>query len=81
MPEHASPARREPEEGFLPKRPPRPPAESLFVRSVATAGVVGVATAVAAILASQDVQGWVIGLVASLLSVIVAALLWRSRTL
>ena len=74
-------ARGEPPEGFLPKRPGRPPAESIFVRAVATAGVVAVATAVAAILASQDVSGWAIGLVASLISVILAGLLWRSRML
>ena len=81
MSDPAAPAKREPEEGFLPKRPARAPAESIFVRCVATAGVVGVATAVAAIMASQDVQGWIIGLVVSLISVILAALLWRSRLL
>jgi hypothetical protein len=76
-PEGQAPA-APPAEGFLPKRPERRPAESAFVRVVATAGIVGVATAVAAIMASQDVDGWVIGLVASLISVIVAAFLWRS---
>jgi protein-S-isoprenylcysteine O-methyltransferase Ste14 len=81
MSDPAAPVEREPDEGFLPKRPARAPVESIFVRFVATAGVVGVATAVAAILGSQDVHGWIIGLVVSLISVILAALLWRSRTL
>jgi len=81
MSDPAAPVEREPEKGFLPERPARRPAESIFVRFVATAGVVGVATAVAAILATQDVDGWIIGFVVSLISVILAALLWRSRML
>jgi hypothetical protein len=56
-------------------------AESLFVRLVATSGVVGLAVAVAAILGTQSVDAWIIGLVASLMSVVLAAVLWSSRTL
>lgn len=59
----------------------RPGAESLFVRLVATSGVVGLAVAVAAILGTQSVAAWIIGLVASLMSVVLAAVLWSSRTL
>ncbi len=85
VPESAEPpppeARSDPVEGFLPKKPTRAPLESVFVRGVATAGVVGVATVVAAIMGSQSVSGWVIGLVASLITVILAAFLWRSRKL
>jgi hypothetical protein len=55
--------------------------ESVFVRVIATLGIVGVAVAVAAILGTQGVQAWVIGLVISLVSVILAAILWSSRTL
>jgi hypothetical protein len=55
--------------------------ESLFVRLIATLGIVGVAVAVAAVLGTQDVRAWVIGLVISLVSVILAAILWSSRTL
>jgi hypothetical protein len=56
-------------------------AESLFVRLVATSGIVGLSVAVAAILGTQSVAAWIIGLVASLLSVVLAAVLWSSRTL
>ena len=55
--------------------------ETAFMRVVATAGVVGISVAVAAILDSQDVEGWIIGLAVSLLSVILAAILWSSRQL
>jgi hypothetical protein len=49
------------------------------MRMVATAGVVGIGVALAAILDSSDVAGWIIGLAVSLLSVILAAILWSSR--
>jgi hypothetical protein len=55
--------------------------ETVFMRLVATAGVVGICVAVAAILDSSDVQGWIIGLVVSLLSVVLAGILWSSRQL
>jgi hypothetical protein len=71
----------QPEKGFLSPQPRRRRVESVLVRVVATAGIVGIATAVAAILGTLDVAGWMIGLVVSLLSVILAALLWRSRVL
>jgi hypothetical protein len=67
--------------GFLSPRPARRHAESVLVRVVATAGIVGIATALAAVLGSLDVAAWLIGLVVSLLTVILAALLWRSRIL
>ena len=35
----------------------------VFMRVVATGGVIGVGVALGAILASSDVQGWIIGLV------------------
>ena len=59
----------------------RPHVESLFVRLVATSGIVGLSVAVAAILGTQSISAWVIGLVASLMSVVLAAILWSSRTL
>jgi hypothetical protein len=55
--------------------------ESLFVRVIATLGIVGVAVAIAAILGTQGIHAWIIGLVISLVSVILAAVLWSSRTL
>jgi hypothetical protein len=51
------------------------------MRIVATLGIVGIATATGAVLAGQDVQGWIVALVASLLSVVLAAVLWSSRQL
>jgi len=56
-------------------------AESLFVRLIATSGIVGVSVAIAAILGTQDISAWIIGLVASVVSVVLAAILWSSRTL
>jgi hypothetical protein len=55
--------------------------ESVFVRLVATGGIIGIAVALAAILGTQDVAFWIVGLVISLVSVILAAILWSSRTL
>ena len=68
-------------ETFLPSRGGRPRIESLFVRLVATGGVIGIGVALAAILGSQDVDAWLIGLVVSAVTVLLAALLWSSRTL
>ncbi len=67
--------------GFLPTRPGRLRIESVFVRLIATAGVIGIGTAVGAILVANDVAGWITGLAVSTLSVILAAVLWRSRRL
>jgi hypothetical protein len=53
--------------------------ERLLVRVVATAGIIGIAVLLGAILGSQDVAGWIIGLVVGLVSVILAAILWSSR--
>ena len=51
------------------------------MRLIATGGIVGIGTALAAILGSQDVDAWIVGLVVSGVSVILAAFLWSSRTL
>jgi hypothetical protein len=67
--------------GFLPPSPPRAGVESIVVRCIATAGIVGIGTAIGAILIAANVAGWISGLVVSLVSVILAALLWRSRRL
>ena len=67
--------------GFLPTSPARLGVESVFVRFIATAGIVGVATGLGAILAAADVVGWIIALVVSTISVLLAAVLWRSRRL
>jgi hypothetical protein len=56
-------------------------AERLLTRLVATSGVVGIGVALGAILASSKVQGWIIGLVVALVSVVLSAILWSSRQL
>jgi len=75
------PGRRSREHGMLPERGTRPALESALVRSVATAGVVGIGVVLGAILVSQDVAGWITGLVVALVSVILSAILWSSRRL
>jgi hypothetical protein len=47
---------------------------------VATGGIIGAGTGVAAIMGSQDVEAWVIGIVVSGLSVLLAAVVWSSRS-
>ena len=74
-----APASREP--GFLPSEPGRRQSESLLVRVVATAGIVGIGVALGAILGASDVEPWITSLVVALVSVLLAAVLWRSRTL
>ena len=67
---------------FLQRRSsPRRRIESLLVRLVATCGILGISVALAAILGTQSVQAWIIGLAVSALSVVLAAVLWSSRTL
>ena len=68
--------------GMLPARERRRTGvERGFMRLVATAGIVGIAVALGAILVDQDVDGWIFGLVIGLTSVILSALLWSSRQL
>jgi hypothetical protein len=55
--------------------------ERLLVRLIATCGIVGIGVAIAAIMVSSKSQGWIVGLVVSIVSVILAALLWSSRML
>ena len=57
----------------------RTKAQRGLMRLVATGGVIGIAVALGAILVSQDVAGWIVGLVIGLTSVILAAVLWSAR--
>lgn len=66
---------------MIPSRRKRMPLEAPLMRVVATAGIVAIAVAIAAIMSSQDSQGWLIGLVVSMVSLVLAALLWSSRRL
>jgi len=88
-PEEERPAAREesgeldpPAAPFLHRRSrPRRRGESVFVRVVATCGIVGICVAAAAIMGTQNVAAWIIGLAISVASVVLAAVLWSSRTL
>jgi hypothetical protein len=51
------------------------------MRAVATSGIVGIGVLLGAVLVGQDVAGWIVGLVVSLVSILLAALLWSSRQL
>jgi uncharacterized membrane protein len=55
--------------------------ESVFMRLVATGGIIAIGVVLGAILVSQDVQGWIVGLVVALVSVILSGILWSSRQL
>lgn len=71
------PARR----GMLPGRGKRLTIESVFMRVVATLGIVAIGVALGAILVSSDVAGWITGLAVAAESVVLSALLWSSREL
>jgi hypothetical protein len=64
---------------MIPNRRKRLPLEAPLMRVIATAGIVGIAVVVAAIMSSQGSTGWMIGLVASVVSLVLAAVLWSSR--
>ena len=66
---------------MIPNRRKRLPLEAPLMRLVATAGIIGIGVVIAAIMTSQDSQGWLIGLVVSIVSVALAAILWSSRRL
>ena len=74
-----SPAERP--EVMIPRRRKRLPLEAPLMRVIATAGIVAIAVVVAAIMGSQHSQAWLIGLVASIVSLVLAAGLWSSRRL
>jgi hypothetical protein len=67
--------------GMIPSGRKRLPLEAPLMRVVATGGIVGIGVVIAAIMTSQDSQGWLIGLVVSIVSVVLAAVLWSSRRL
>ena len=82
VPEREPEGERRDERGpFLPNRATRLRVESFAMRLVATAGIVGIGTALGAILGTQDVQAWIIALVVSAVSVLLAGVLWSSRSL
>jgi hypothetical protein len=54
-------------------------AERAFVRLIVTMGIVGVGVAIGAIMTSSNSEGWLIGLVVSGVTVVLASILWSSR--
>jgi hypothetical protein len=66
---------------MIPQRHKRLPLETALMRLVATGGIIGIGVAIAAIMTSQHSHGWLIGLVVSIVSVVLAAVLWSSRRL
>lgn len=78
----AAPPPREPAQGMVPARERRRTGiERVFMRLIATGGIIGIAVALGAILVGQDVAGWIVGLAVGVTSVVLAALLWSSRQL
>ena len=59
----------------------RSPVERILVRLIATCGIVGIGVAIAAIMVHSKSQGWLVGLVVAIVSVVLSAILWSSRQL
>jgi hypothetical protein len=53
--------------------------QSFFSRLVATGGIIGIGTGVAAIMGTQDVDAWIIGIVTAGVTVLLASVVWSSR--
>jgi hypothetical protein len=68
--------------GMIPaRRHRRSMFERISMRVLATGGIIGVDVALGAILTANHVQGWIVGLVVGVVSVVLAAILWSSRQL
>jgi hypothetical protein len=80
--EHDEPVSGEAVQGMIPGRSRRrTKLERGSMRVLATGGIIGIATALGAVLVGNDVAGWIVGLAIGLTSVVLAALLWSSRQL
>ncbi len=75
------PARLDSHNMLPPRERRRSGFERLVVRLIATCGIVAIGVAIAAIMVSSNSQGWVIGLVVSIVTVVLSAVLWSSRQL
>jgi hypothetical protein len=74
--------RAERPQGMVPGRERRRTwVERGFMRLIATGGIVGIGVVLGAVLVGQDVAGWIVGLAVSVVSIVLAALLWSSRQL
>jgi hypothetical protein len=68
--------------GMIPGRSRRrTKVERVSMRTLATGGIIGIATALGAVLVNNDVAGWIVGLAVGMTSVVLAAVLWSSRQL
>ena len=76
------PVQRRGGRNMLPERDRRRTApERFLVRLIATGGIIGIGVVIGAIMTSSHSQGWLIGVVVSGVSVLLAAILWSSRQL
>jgi hypothetical protein len=74
--------RSERPQGMVPARARRRTGvERGAMRAIATGGIVGIGVVLGAVLVGQSVAGWIVGLVVSAVSILLAALLWSSRQL
>ena len=75
-------AGRDKPQGMVPGRERRRTGvERGFMRLIATGGIVGIGVLIGAVLVGQDVAGWIVGLAVSVVTIVLAALLWSSRQL
>ena len=78
----ARPMAEEVVQGMIPARSRRRTRfERVSMRTLATGGIIGIATALGAVLVGNGIAGWIVGLAVGLTSVILAAVLWSSRQL
>ena len=77
----AGEARADSKNMLPPRERRRNPLERVFVRIIATCGIVAIGVVIAAIMTSSHSAGWLIGVVVSIVSVVLAAVLWSSRQL
>ncbi|HXD66525.1 MAG TPA: hypothetical protein VNV17_18020 [Solirubrobacteraceae bacterium] len=75
------PARLDSHNMLPPRERRRSGFERLVVRLIATCGIVAIGVAIGAIMTSSNSKGWVIGLVVSIVTVVLSAVLWSSRQL
>jgi hypothetical protein len=74
--------RSERPQGMVPGRARRRTGiERGVMRAIATGGIVGIGVVLGAVLVGQNVAGWIVGLAVSVVSILLAALLWSSRQL
>jgi hypothetical protein len=79
--EREAPSRKDTPNMLPGRRRRRLGVERVLVRLIATCGIIGIGVAIAAIMVSSHSQGWLIGLVVSIVTVVLSAILWSSRQL